>query len=77
MSELPLDRTAAERVHYATDPRIRLLAEARWRWETGGSRMDWFMLGKDNPEALIGEAREWVRAAVAIGILSPPKPREH
>lgn len=76
MSETPLDREAAGRVHYATDPRIRLLAEARWRMETGGTRMDWLMLGKDNPEAMIREAREWVRAAVAIGILEPPKPRE-
>jgi hypothetical protein len=76
MDELPLDREAAGRVHYATDPRIRLLAEARWRMDTGGSWMDWLMLGKDNPEALIAEAREWVRAAVAIGVLSPPKPRD-
>lgn len=75
MSEQPLDRDAADRVHYATDPRIRQLAEARWRMETGGSRMDWLMLGKNNPEALIAEARDWVRAAVAIGILTPPQPR--
>ncbi|MGW5123275.1 hypothetical protein ACWEQ7_04270 [Streptomyces sp. NPDC004069] len=75
MDELPLDRDAAGRVHYATDPRIRQLAEARWRMEHGGTRMDWLCLGKDNPEALIREAREWVRAAVAIGILPPPEPR--
>ena len=76
MDETPLNREAAERVHYATDPRIRLLAEAAWRMRTGGSRMDWLMLGKDHPEALIREAREWVRAAVVIGILSPPKSRD-
>lgn len=67
-----LDPAAAENVHYATDPRIRHLAEAAWRMRTGGSRMDWLCLGKDNPEALIAEAREWVRAAVAAGIIPPP-----
>ena len=68
-----LDPASAENVHYATDPRIRHLAEAAWRMRTGGSRMDWLMLGKNNPEALIAEAREWVRAAVASGILPPPE----
>ncbi len=67
-----LDPAATENVHYATDPRIRHLAEAAWRMRTGGTRMDWLMLGKDNPEALIREAREWVRAAVAAGILPAP-----
>jgi len=67
-----LDPTAAQTVHYATDPRIRHLAEAAWRMRTGGSRMDWLCLGKDNPEALIAEAREWVRAAVAAGLLPVP-----
>lgn len=64
-----LDPTAAQGIHYATDPRIRHLAEAAWRMRTGGTRMDWLALGKDNPEALISEAREWVRAAVAGGLL--------
>lgn len=68
-----LDPAAAENVQYATDPRIRHLAEAAWRMRTGGSRMDWLMLGKNNPEAMIAEAREWVRAAVAAGILEPPQ----
>lgn len=68
-----VDPAAAENCHYATDPRIRHLAEAAWRLRTGGTRMDWLMLGKDNPEALISEAREWVRAAVAGGILEPPQ----
>lgn len=67
-----IDPAAAENVHYATDPRIRHLAEAAWRMRTGGSRMDWLCLGKDNPEALIAEAREWVRAAVAAGLLPAP-----
>ncbi|MFF3730426.1 hypothetical protein ACFYXM_08935 [Streptomyces sp. NPDC002476] len=67
-----LNPAAAETVHYATDPRIRHLAEAAWRMRTGGTRMDWLMLGKDNPEALITEAREWVRAAVATGLIPAP-----
>lgn len=67
-----LDPAAADNVHYATDPRIRHLAEAAWRMRTGGSRMDWLCLGKDNPETLISEAREWVRAAVAGGIIPAP-----
>lgn len=67
-----LDPAAADSVHYATDPRIRHLAEAAWRMRTGGSRFDWLCLGKDNPEALIREAREWVRASVAAGILPAP-----
>jgi hypothetical protein len=67
-----LDPTAAETVHYATDPRIRHLAEAAWRMRTGGSRTDWLNLGKNNPEALIAEAREWIRAAVAGGLLPAP-----
>ncbi|MDQ0809788.1 hypothetical protein QFZ63_001502 [Streptomyces sp. B3I7] len=67
-----LNPTAADNVHYSTDPRIRHLAEAAWRMRTGGNRMDWLCLGKDNPEALIREAREWVRAAVASGIIPAP-----
>lgn len=58
----------AARVHYV-DPRVRQLAEARWRLATGGTRDQWLALGKDNPEALIQEARDWMRAAVAAGIL--------
>lgn len=68
-----LDARPALNVHYATDPRIRHLAEAAWRMRTGGSRADWLALGKDNPEALIREAREWVRAAVAGGLLEAPQ----
>ncbi|WP_119580473.1 hypothetical protein [Streptomyces europaeiscabiei] len=67
-----IDARPALNVHYATDPRIRHLAEVAWRMRTGGTRMEWLMLGKDNPEALISEAREWVRAAVAGGIIPPP-----
>lgn len=68
-----IDARPALHVHYATDPRIRHLAEAAWRMRTGGSRQEWLMLGKDNPDALISEAREWVRAAVAAGLLEPPR----
>jgi hypothetical protein len=68
-----IDPAAADNVQYATDPRIRHLAEAMWRMQTGGSRMDWLCLGKDNPEALIREAREWWRAAVAAGLVEPPR----
>lgn len=65
---MDLNADAAARVHYV-DPRVRQLAEARWRLATGGTHMEWLALGKDNPEALIEEARDWVRAAVAAGIL--------
>lgn len=68
-----IDARPALNVHYATDPRIRHLAEVAWRLRTGGTREDWLMLGKNNPEALISEAREWVRAAVAAGLLEPPQ----
>lgn len=68
-----IDARPALQVHYATDPRIRHLAEVAWRMRTGGSRMDWLMLGKDNPEALISEARDWARAAVAAGLLEAPR----
>ncbi|MFD6874517.1 MULTISPECIES: hypothetical protein [unclassified Streptomyces] len=63
-------RDAALNTHY-TDPRVRLLAESRWRMQTDGTRMNWLCLGKDNPEALISEGRDWIRAAVAAGILAP------
>lgn len=68
-----LDPAAAQRVHYASDPRVRHLAESAWRIRTGGTRTAWLALGKDNPEALIREAREWVRAAVAGGLLEAPQ----
>jgi hypothetical protein len=41
---------------------------------TGGSREEWLALGKEHPDNLIREARDWVRAAVACGILEPPEP---
>ncbi|GIH70309.1 hypothetical protein [Sphaerimonospora thailandensis] len=66
-----IDRAAAERVHYV-DPRVRLLASTRWRLATGWSHRSWLGLGKNNPDALIQEARDWLRAAVAAGLLPPP-----
>jgi hypothetical protein len=59
---IPLDRGAAENVHYANDNGIRALAQARWRMKTGGSREAWPALGKDHPDNLIPEARDWVCA---------------
>jgi hypothetical protein len=73
---IDLDRNAAENVHYANEPRIRLLAQAMWRMQNGGTTMDWLMLGKDHPDNLIREARDWVRAAVAAGILKPTPPSQ-
>lgn len=72
MSAPNLNPDAAAHVHY-TDPRVRLLAYARWHLATGGTHTAWLQLGKDNPEALIAEARDWIRAAVAAGILQPPE----
>lgn len=66
----PIDAAAAAGVHYV-DPRVRRLAEARWRLTAGGSHAKWLALGKGNPEALIWEGRDWLRAAVAGGLLPP------
>jgi hypothetical protein len=71
VTDSPLNTEAAARVHYV-DLRVRQLAEARWRLKTGGSRSAWLALGKDTPEALIAEGRDWIRAAVAAGIIPPP-----
>ncbi|WP_433382752.1 hypothetical protein [Streptosporangium sp. CA-115845] len=67
--EPDLYTTAAAQVHYV-DPRVRQLAYARYHLTTGGSFMSWLALGKNHPDALIEEARDWLRAAVAAGILS-------
>ena len=71
---IPLDFRRAEDVHYANDNRIRALAQAMWRMKTGETREAWLALGKDHPDNLIREALDWVRAAVAGGILEPPEP---
>lgn len=73
-NESTFEPAAAKGVHYANYPQIRRLAQARWRLNTGGSYDDWLALGKDHPDNLISEARDWVRAAVAAGILPPPQP---
>lgn len=62
---------SAAHVHF-TDPRVRELALARYRLKTGGSRTDWVMLGKNHPDAMISEAKDWLRAAVAAGLLPGP-----
>jgi hypothetical protein len=77
MDHPEVDVQAAGRVHY-TDPRVRRLAYARWLLVTGRPATEesfwaWLGLGKDNPDALIQEARDWVRASVAAGILPPPE----
>jgi hypothetical protein len=65
-----LDIEAAQRVHYV-DPRVRQLAYARYLLATGRSHSEWLALGKNHSDALIEEARDWLRAAVAAGFLSP------
>lgn len=70
MTDPILNTEAAARVHYV-DPRVRELAFAAWHLETGGTFRQWLVLGKDNPDALIREARDWMRAAVAAGIAPP------
>jgi hypothetical protein len=74
MTEPVYDPAAAATVHYV-DPRVRQLAAARWRLMTGGTHQQWLALGKDHPDAQIMEARDWVRAAVAAGILPAPEVR--
>jgi hypothetical protein len=68
-----IDRQAAGQVHY-TDPRVRALATAYWQLETGRGYREWLALGKEDPDALIQEGRDWMRAAVAAGLLAPPPP---
>ncbi|MFE7510135.1 hypothetical protein ACFU8I_02740 [Streptomyces sp. NPDC057540] len=68
MTERPFCKDDAAQVHY-TDNRARRMAEAYWRLQTGGTRAEWLGLGKNNPEALIREGRDWLRAAVAAGLL--------
>ncbi|WP_423833337.1 hypothetical protein [Streptomyces manipurensis] len=71
VTEPTLDTAAAARVHYV-DPRVRQLAFAAWHLKTGGTFTDWLRLGKNHPDTLIAEARDWMRAAVAAGIAPPP-----
>lgn len=71
ITEPTLNTIAAAQVHYV-DPRVRQLAYARYHLATGRSFMAWLALGKNHPDALISEARDWLRAAVAAGLLPPP-----
>ncbi|MFC8676747.1 hypothetical protein ACFUEN_29180 [Streptomyces griseorubiginosus] len=68
MTPPDLNPADAAKVHY-TDPRVRALAFARWHLTTGGTHDEWLWLGKDNPAALIQDARDWLRAVVALGLL--------
>lgn len=67
-NEPDLDTEAARRVHFV-DPRVRQLAYARYQLALGGGFMSWLALGKDHPDAGIWEARDWLRAAVAAGLM--------
>lgn len=69
----PLNSGDASLVHY-TDPRVRALAYTRWHLTTGSPHTDWLALGKNNPAALIEEARDWLRAAIALGLLPLVEP---
>ncbi|KIF00843.1 hypothetical protein PL81_38665 [Streptomyces sp. RSD-27] len=71
-NENDIDREAAMSVHYV-DPRVRQLAFAAWHLKTGGTFVDWLRLGKDHPDTLIAEARDWMRAAVGTGLLPRPE----
>lgn len=57
---------AAMNIHY-TDERIRRLAEARYRL-TGNDPVPFGVLIRADP-CLIEEARDWLRVAVAAGLL--------
>lgn len=60
----------AARVHFATDnDRISALAEAMYRQRHGGTAEFWRSMTLDDQRALRMEARDWIRAAVAAGIL--------
>lgn len=65
----PFPSRSPARIPDFVDPRVRLLAYARWHLITGGTHWDWLFLGKNSPDALIQEARDWLRAAVAAGLL--------
>lgn len=68
------DPAAASRVHFATDNvRISALAEAMYRQRHGGTAEFWRAMSLDDQRALRMEARDWIRAAVAAGILPPPE----
>lgn len=61
---------AARRVFFATDQRVEQLAEAFWRLVTNGTAAAW--RARDDRRDLQVQARDWLRAAVATGLLPPP-----
>jgi hypothetical protein len=68
-----LNTAAASRVHFANDnERISLLAEAMYRQRHDGTAEFWRSMTLDDQRALRMEARDWIRAAVAAGILPAP-----
>lgn len=69
---LAFDPGAAGRLVHFTDHRVRELAEARWRMDTGRSHRDWLVDGpRDRGNPFVRDARDWLRAAVSIGMLAP------
>lgn len=55
-----------------TDPRIRQLAEARYRNGYGATAADaWDTLDPALRQHLVEEAAHWLRAAVAAGLIPP------
>jgi hypothetical protein len=70
---MPYDTEAAAHVHFATDnDRISALAEAMFQQRTGRSAASWRCMALDDQRPLRMEARNWLRAAVAAGLLPGP-----
>jgi hypothetical protein len=73
MAETDDPAEAASRVHFANDNgRISALAEAMFQQRTGRSAASWQNMALDDQRPLRMEARNWLRAAVAAGLLPGP-----
>lgn len=71
------DADAAAEIHFANDRvRIAQLAEAMYRQRTGRPAASWRRMDLDDQRPLRMEARNWLRAAVAAGLLPAPQPTE-
>jgi hypothetical protein len=69
---IPFDPELAGRLVHFTDHRVRELAEARWRTDTDRDHRSWVADGpRDRGNPFVREARDWLRAAVSIGLLTP------
>lgn len=66
-----LDTATAQRIHY-TDPRIQAIAQARHH--LNGDQRPYSSLTWDERHALREHARDWLRAAVAAGLLPRVEP---